>query len=278
MIKAVITAAGRGVRLLPMTKEIPKEMMPVFSKIYGNNRLLLPLLQLVFEQLYSCNIRDYCFVVGREKRSIEDHFTPHHDFLKNLSGEYRDVISQFYKKLETSHIVWVNQNKPEGFGDAVKHAERFVGNDDFIVHAGDVSAISRAKHPVLRMMQVGSDPKIAAVLLVRKVKDPERHGVPSLKKISKDVFLVEEVVEKPLRPKSNMGLLALYFFRPQIFNWLKQIKRGKGNEFQLTDAIQKLIENGEKVVAIQVKDNESVLDVGTVGSYRHSQEISFKYA
>lgn len=278
MIKAVITAAGRGVRLLPMTKEMPKEMMPVFSKIYGSDRVVLPLLQLIFEQLYSCNIRDYCFIVGREKRSIEDHFTPHYDFLKSLSDRYQSIISKFYKRLEESHLVWVNQNKPEGFGDAVKHAERFVGNDNFIVHAGDVSVISRSKHPVLRLMQVGVDPTIAAVLLVRKVKDPERHGIPTLKKNSKGVFIVEEVEEKPIRPKSSMGLMPLYFFRPQIFDCLKKIKRGKGNEFQLTDAIQKLIENGEKVVAILVNQNETVLDVGTVDSYRYSQEISFRYA
>ncbi|MGI0068774.1 MAG: sugar phosphate nucleotidyltransferase, partial [Nitrosopumilaceae archaeon] len=105
VIKAVITAAGKGVRLLPMTKEMPKEMMPVFSKIYGNNRVV-PLLQLSFEHLYSCNIRDYCFVVGREKRSIEDHFTPDTNFLKELSRTNLKLISNFYKKLENSHLTW----------------------------------------------------------------------------------------------------------------------------------------------------------------------------
>ena len=76
MTKVVITAAGKGTRLLPFTKEMPKEMMPVFSKIFTKKRVVLPLLQYIYEQLYSMNFRDYCFVVGREKRSIEDHFTP----------------------------------------------------------------------------------------------------------------------------------------------------------------------------------------------------------
>ena len=67
MIKSVITAAGKGTRLLPITKELPKEMMPIFTKIYGKNRVVLPLLQYIFEQLYAINIKDYCFVVGREK-------------------------------------------------------------------------------------------------------------------------------------------------------------------------------------------------------------------
>ena len=278
MIKAVVTAAGIGARLLPMTKEMPKEMMPVFSRIYGNDRIILPLLQLIFEQLYSCNIRDYCFVVGREKRSIEDHFTPHYDFLRNLSNKNREVISKFYTKLEKSHIVWVNQHKPNGFGDAVKHAEKFVGSDNFIVHAGDVSVISRSIHPVRRLMEVGGDSTISAVLLVRRVSDPERHGIPILKKYSKNMFLVKEVEEKPLKPRSKMGLMPLYFFRPNIFDCLKKIKRGIGREYQLTDAIQILIEKGEKVVAIPVAESEKMLDVGTVTSYRHSQEMSFKYA
>ena len=71
MIKAVITAAGKGTRLLPITKEIPKEMMPIFSKKFGKKRILIPMTQFIFEQLYTLSIRDFCFVVGREKRSIE---------------------------------------------------------------------------------------------------------------------------------------------------------------------------------------------------------------
>ena len=84
MTKVIITAAGKGTRLLPFTKEMPKEMMPIFSNIFTNKKVVLPLLQYVFEQLYSMNFRDYCFVVGREKRSIEDHFTPHETYLRDL--------------------------------------------------------------------------------------------------------------------------------------------------------------------------------------------------
>ena len=75
MIKTVLTAAGRGTRLLPFTKEMPKEMMPIFTKIHNNQRSVIPLLQYIFEQFYSMKIRDFCFVVGRDKRSIKDHFT-----------------------------------------------------------------------------------------------------------------------------------------------------------------------------------------------------------
>ena len=68
--------------------------------------------------------------------------------MKELNGQYKDVLKQFYKKLEKSHLVWINQNKPLGFGDAVKRAERYVGNEDFILHAGDVTILSKRKHPI----------------------------------------------------------------------------------------------------------------------------------
>ena len=279
MIKSVITAAGKGTRLLPATKEMPKEMMPIFTRRYGKERVVLPLLQFIFEQLFSFGVRDYCFIVGRDKRSIEDHFTPHEAYLNNLSKKYQSLISNFYNHLEKSDLMWINQNKPLGFGDAVKRSERYVGNDNFIVHAGDVSIIGKTKHPVLRLISAAEkDPEVAAVLLCKKVKDSKRYGVPKIKKISNSHFLVEEVEEKPTRPKSNLGLLPIYYFKPQIFDCLKKTKPGKLNELQLTDGIQKLIERGEKVIAIPLNDNEIEIDVGTVESYKQSQEISYRMA
>ena len=278
-MKCVITAAGRGVRLLPITKELPKEMMPIFTRIYGKDRVVIPLLQYIFEQLYAMDVRDYCFVVGREKRSIEDHFTPHDTYLKELKEEYKTLISKFYQRLQNSHLVWINQNKPEGFGHAVKLTERYIGRDDFVVHAGDVAIISKIKHPMMRLIDIAKrEPDIAAVLLCKKVHDVKRYGVPTLSKSFESYWTVKEVEEKPLRPKSNFGILPLYYFKSDIFDCLKKIKRGRGNEYQLTDAIQKLIEDGKKVVAIPVTNNEIEIDVGTVESYRYAQEVSYKKA
>lgn len=275
-MKAVITAAGMGTRLLPMTKELPKEMMPIFSTVNGK-KCLVPLLQLIFEQMYECKIKKYCFVVGREKRSIEDHFTPDDSFLKNSIHKNKIMISDFYKKIDNSNLLWVNQNKPKGFGDAVKQSEQFIGNDEFIVHAGDVAIIGSKKHPVMRLIEAGKDPNVSAVLLFRKVEDPKRHGVPTLEKIDNGKFLVKKVIEKPNRPTSNLGLMPVYYFKSTILEKLKAIKPGKGNEFQLTDAIQKLISDGEKVLAIPLLDKEKILDVGTVESYRDAQINSFKF-
>ena len=279
MTKVVITAAGKGTRLLPFTKEMPKEMMPIFSNVFTKKRVVLPLLQYIYEQLYSMNFRDYCFVVGRDKRSIEDHFTPHETYLKELTGDYKKFITNFYQKLDNSHLVWINQNKPLGFGDAVKRAERYVGKEDFIVHAGDVTILSRSKHPISRLIETArKNPDAKAILLCKRIKDYKKYGVPTVKKISNKLFTVKEVIEKPDKPKSNFGILPLYYFRPELFISLKKIKKGKGKEFQLTDAIQNLIKEKQKVLAITLNKNEDEIDVGTVESYRNAQDITFRKA
>lgn len=278
MIKSVITAAGKGTRLLPTTHALPKELLPLF-RVSEKKRFLVPILQIVFEQQFDIKIRDFCFVVGREKKSIKNHFTPHESYLNEINSSQRYLLSKFYKKLEKSHILWTNQNFPLGFGDAIRRTKRFVGNDDFIVHAGDVVIIGKSKHPLLRLIETAKkDASISAVLLCKKVKDTRRYGVPEIKKISNSIYQIKGVEEKPLKPKSNFGLLPIYYFKPEIFDCLKKIKRGKGNEFQLTDGIQRLVESGKKVLAITLNQDEVELDVGTVETYRYAQKISYKKA
>jgi len=186
-------------------------------------------------------------------------------------------MSRFYQKLENSHLVWINQNRPLGFGDAVKRAERYVGKEDFIVHAGDVAILSKSKHPILRLIETAKkNPDVKAILLCKKITNSKRYGVPTVNKLSNNLFNVNEVVEKPDKPKSEFGILPLYYFRSEIFSSLKKIKPGKGKEFQLTDAIQKMIQEKHKVLAITLNKNEDEIDVGTVESYKNAQDITFR--
>ena len=188
-------------------------------------------------------------------------------------------MTKFYHKLENSHLVWINQNKPLGFGDAVKHAEKYVGKEDFVVHAGDVTILSKNKHPILRLIETAKKyPDAKAILLCKKVRDLKRYGVPTVSKLSNNLFTVNEVVEKPDKPKSEFGILPLYYFKSDVFSSLKKIKPGKGKEFQLTDAIQNMIQEKQKVLAITLNKNEDEVDVGTVKSYRSAQEVTFRKA
>jgi len=277
-VKVVITAAGKGTRLLPFTKEIPKEMMPIFSRYGSKEKIVRPILEVIYEQLYSAGGRNFSIIIDKRKDAIRKYFTMDKKFLNELDKKQKRTILKFYQHLEKSKINWVNQKSQLGFGHAVKISERYVGKDDFIVHAGDAVIISKNRHPISRLVDIGkNDPEISAVILCKKVKDAKRYGVPEIEKSSKSYDIVKNVVEKPKKPKSNLGILPLYYFKDDIFNSLKKIKPGRLNEYQLTDAIQKLIENNKKVVAIKLQKNEYELDVGTVATLKSTQEISYKY-
>tara|TARA_B100001540_G_scaffold65616_1_gene58965 strand:- start:4738 stop:5574 length:837 start_codon:yes stop_codon:yes gene_type:complete len=277
-VKVVITAAGKGTRLLPFTKEIPKEMMPIFSRYGSKEKIVRPILEVIYEQLYSAGGRNFSIIIDKRKDAIRKYFTMDKKFLNELDKKQKRTILKFYQHLEKSKINWVNQKSQLGFGHAVKISERYVGKDDFIVHAGDAVIISKNRHPISRLIDIGkNDPEISAVILCKKVKDAKRYGVPEIEKSSKSYDIVKNVVEKPKKPKSNLGILPLYYFKDDIFNSLKKIKPGRLNEYQLTDAIQKLIENNKKVVAIKLQKNEYELDVGTVATLKSTQEISYKY-
>ena len=118
-MKCVLTVAGLGTRLLPLTKELPKEMLPIYVKSMNEDLVLKPILQVIFESLYDYNLRDFCFIVGRTKRAVEDHFTPDFDLVKHLrkdkKGNLAKGLEVFFKKLEKSNIIFSIQPKPSAF-------------------------------------------------------------------------------------------------------------------------------------------------------------------
>ena len=155
--KVIITAAGLGTRLLSVTKEMPKEMLPLFCMGFNGDLLLKPVLQLIFEQLYDVGFREFCFIVSRGKRNIEDYFTLDYSFVELLKRRGKEVLAaeleEFYRKVESSAISWINQPEPKGFGDAVLRAEPFVDGEPFLVHAGDTYVISRGNSHIRRLLQ-----------------------------------------------------------------------------------------------------------------------------
>jgi len=276
--KAVVTAAGLGTRLLPHTKEIPKEMLPIFCKT-SRGIFLKPAIQLIFEQLYDSGIREFCFITGRGKRVIEDHFTPDRAFIEYLKSKGKrlaaEELQDFYAKIDDSIIVWVNQSEPRGFGDAVRLSEAFVGDENFILAAGDNYMLSKRNMHIKKLINTHLKMKNHSTLSVFKVDDPRRFGVVIGKSITPELIKVEKTVEKPKEFISDLALISLHTFHPVIFDALKKIKPGYANEYQLTDAIQKLIEDGYKVVALKMEEDVFRLDIGKPHSYWLA--VSFSY-
>ena len=264
--KIVIPAAGLGTRLLPITKEIPKEMMPLFLRDKNSEVMVKPLIQVIFEQFFQQGLREYCIIVGRQKRIIQDHFIIDEEFLKKIEkkSKYKQDLKNFYSMLNKSKIFWAEQSEPKGFGDAVKYSESFVGNDDFLVIAGD-TLIPKGDKVIKKLMNAKLKGKNDAILLLKEVPDPRRFGVAVINQ-TKNKDIITNVEEKPKNPKSNLSIVALYRFGPSIFKALNEIRSGQ-KELQLTDAIQKLIDWGGNVSAIHLNENDRVIDIGTADSY-----------
>ena len=264
--KIVIPAAGLGTRLLPITKEIPKEMMPLFFKDIKGEVVVKPLIQTIYEKFFDYGLREYCIIVGRQKRTIEDHFTSNQDLLKNFKKgvKYRNDLEKFYTMLNQSKIFWINQLSAKGFGDAVNYAESFVGNDDFLVTAGD-TLLPTGDKIVKKLLNSKLKGKNDAMLILKKVSDPRRFGVAVVTKEKNNIRIVN-VEEKPKKPKSNLSIVAVYRFKPSIFKALDEVKKDK-KELQLTSGIQKLIDWGGNVSAIILDEKDQVIDIGTAESY-----------
>jgi len=269
--KAVIPAAGLGTRLLPATKEQPKEMLPIFIEDESGMICLKPFLQIVFEKLYNAGIREMCFVVGRGKRSIEDHFTIDEDFMDHLQAknklDHLNELSNFYEKVRKCTVVFANQPKPLGFADAVKQARFFSRNEAFFVHAGD-DLISSRKNYLPRIASVFEKQNADAVFFVQRVSDPKKYGVVTGKKINAEVYHVNRIVEKPARSRSKLATVAIYVFSPRLYEAIEKITPGINNEMQLSDAIQALIDQNDAVYAVELNKWERRIEIGDPASYR----------
>ncbi len=274
---AIIPVGGHGTRLLTLTKDQPKEMVPIFAKSF-NEITLRPLIEHIFLNLYDSGIRNFFFIVGKKKRSIEDHFTPernYQDYLKKSEHNYHDLLEDFYKKIEKSNIVWINQNTPRGFGAAVLNAKEIVGSKPFLVHAGDAYVRNGSKY-ILNLINAYQKNNPDIIFYLKKISNPKSYGVATVSKINREIYQVQDLEEKPKHPKSDLAIMPIYIFKPKIFDALSKIKPGVGNELQLTDAIQKILNLNHNVMAMKFSNSNDCIDIGTPENYFHAISVSYK--
>jgi len=276
--KVVVPAAGLGTRLFPATKEQPKEMLPIFTMTPHGDLVVKPVVQLVFEQLYDAGLREFCYVVGKGKRVIEDHLTPDEHCIRTLeslgkNGQVNDLQS-FYDKLDSSTAMWVNQPEPKGFGNAVLMAQPFVEKESCLVHAGDSCIISKRMDYLRKLRDAFERLNADAAFLVLEIENPTQYGIVEGDEAEPGIIKVKSVVEKPEKPKTHWAIMAMYAFRPIIFEALEKTKPGKNGEIQLTDAIQKLIDWDSKVYAVKLDRGYAHLDIGSPERYWQALELS----
>lgn len=232
--KAVFPAAGLGTRFLPATKASPKEMLPLVDK---------PLIQYVIEEAVSSGIEEVVLVTGRGKRSIEDHFDVAFELEEDLKAKGKHkLLSEVQRIAEMVTFCYIRQKKALGLGHAVLTAKRVVGNDPFAVLLGD--DIIDAEVPALKQMIQVYQRYPATILAIQKVpkSQTQHYGIIDGKKLEDGVYLVNDLVEKPMPDEapSNLAIIGRYILTPEIFTAIERTKPGKGGEIQLTDSLRLL--------------------------------------
>ena len=258
--KAVIPAAGLGTRFLPATKALAKEMLPIVDK---------PTIQFIVEESKASGIEDILIVEGKQKRSIEDHFDSAPELEQNLKEKHKDALLQLVHSTTDIgvNLFFVRQPYPRGLGDAVRLAKSFVGDEPFVVMLGD--DLMNDKVPLTKQLIDEYDKTHASILAVKKVPHDEvsAYGViDPEKEVSKDLYNVKKFVEKPAvaDAPSDLAIIGRYLLTPEIFDILDNQKPGKGNEIQLTDAIDTLNQT-QRVFAHEFKGDR--YDVGNKFGY-----------
>jgi len=240
--KAVIPAAGLGTRFLPVTKSMPKEMLPIIDK---------PIIQFVVEEAIISGIEDIIIITGRGKRAIEDFFDTSPELESHLFQNKKYELLREVKDLSSLvDIHYIRQKEPKGLGDAVLKAEKHIGDEPFAVLLGD-DIIKEGIPCIKQLMDVYQKYK-NSVIAVEEVKDVSKYGIIKIRgtEIEESVYRIEDIIEKPSLEEapSNIGTVGRYILTPEIFPCIKETPVGKGNEIQLTDAIRMLITKEKKDV------------------------------
>lgn len=230
--KVVIPVAGWGTRSLPATKDIPKEMLPIYNK---------PVIQYVVEEAQRAHIKDVIFVTNRDKNVIEDHFD-HNLQLEDLlerSGKL-DKLEEVRRVAEMVNILSVRQKRQLGLGHAVLCARELVGDEPFAVMVGDDLMFSGVPG-IGQLIEVAMAEKMPVIGVMEVPWEKvSRYGIIDGEEVAPGVYRVRDMVEKPKREDapSRMAIVGRYVLTPDIFDYLEKVKPGHGGEIQLTDALQ----------------------------------------
>src|SRR3989449_995576 len=254
-------------------------MLPIIAHDRDDSLELKPLVQAIFEQLFSAGIRTFYIVVGRGKRAIEDHFSPDPSFLEFLekNSKLPRGMSDFYEKIKSSKLVFLNQPEPLGFGDAVLLGQSLI-DEPFIVQAADTLILSDRDAHIERLAGLHRKYHASATVLLRDVPDPRNYGVVEGDYLEPGVLGITSAVEKPETPRSNHAIMPVYVFSDEIFEALASTGPGRGGEIQLTDAIQRLAIAGKKVIGVLLHGDELMLDLGSPETMIEALKLSLRYA
>ena len=269
MIKqAIIPLAGLGTRMLPLTSVIPKELLPINGK---------PNIEYIMEECIQAGIKQFIFVISKDKLNIKKYFFSDKFYKKIMKKKRNKIIKDHYTRLKKYQkmIKFVYQYKPKGTGDAVVRCQKYITGKYFLMLLPDDLIINKNCSKSMISIHKKYKSSVMASMNVEK-KTVSRWGIYKIKnKLPKNNFVIKDVIEKPsikLAP-SNKAVIGRYILPKIIFKKLSNLKKGKGGEIHITDAIRSLIKDKEKFIGHNFAGK--YLDCGTMNGYiRSSLEIS----
>ena len=236
--KAVIPAAGLGTRVLPATKAMPKEMLPIVDK---------PAIQYIVEEAVAAGIEDILIITGRNKEIIEDHFDRAPELEANLAKNHKDkMLDQCVRIANLANISYIRQRETKGLGHAISKARSFTGDDPFVVLYGD--DVIMGKDPVAAQLCRAYEQYGKACVGIKQVAPEAISKYSSLKvqPLKDNLYDVTDMIEKPARGQefSLFSILGRCLLTPEIYDILDRTEPGAGGEIQLTDAMAVLARRG----------------------------------
>ncbi|HYL51817.1 MAG TPA: UTP--glucose-1-phosphate uridylyltransferase [Acidimicrobiia bacterium] len=244
----VVPAGGLGTRFLPITRSVPKELLPIVDTAA---------IELVVSELASSGIDRVVLVVAPGKESIEGYFRPNLRLEERLKAESRaHELELLHRPERLAHVRTVVQNEPKGNGHAVLQARSLVGAEPFAMLWGDDIMISRdpGVAQLVRARERLGGGSIVGCIRVPK-QDASRYGMVAGTRVDDDTTRVLALVEKPKPEEAPSDLAAVhgYVLEPEIFEALANLRPGRGGEIWLTDAIDRLVRDGAPVWAVELK-------------------------
>ena len=264
--KAVIPLAGLGTRMLPATKAIPKEMLPVVNK---------PIIQYIVEEVIYAGFKEIILVTHSSKYSIENHFDKSFELEATLEKRVKRSLLKEIKAISKLNISIqsIRQGEAKGLGHAILCAKKIVGKEPFAVILPDmlINKDQGNAGDSLKEMKISYENHQTSSVLLGKAKkaDISKYGIAQIKKSSKSpgIGFIEKIIEKPslkIAP-SNLYAAGRYIFHNDFFKYLSKVVPDKSNEIQLTDAIEFYIKDKKKVSAFALEGN--IFDCGDNAEY-----------
>ena len=260
--KAIIPAAGLGTRLLPNTKSIPKEMLPLVDK---------PVLQYIVEEAVAAGVEEILIITNRGKSPIEDYFDYAPDLEARLLSDGKEKEARTVREVaDMADVYFLRQKETKGLGHAIWRAKSFVGDEPFGILLGDDIMLSDT--PVLKQLVNAAESNHCSAIAIREFPGEEICKYSSVKleeKLSDRVYRIGDMNEKPTMDErlSNYAIMGRYVLTPAIFDILANTAPGRNNEIQLTDGMKQLC-HVEPMCAVDFEGRR--YDTGNLKGYLES--------